>query len=81
MGVRAEFECGATIWCGFFGKDDDGNHDECVETIEVEVDEYDWENARVDGDGRWVYVNTRCPHCRIHHDDEVWAFAVEEARP
>ena len=76
--MKAEFECGATIWCGFFGKDEDGNHDECVEQIEVDVNEEDWEEAKRDGEGRWIYVYVKCPYCRILHDEEVWAFEVEE---
>ena len=59
-------ECGAMIWCGFFGKDENGNHDECYNEIVVEVDDEreHWEQAE-DGEGWLGAVVVYCDACGI----------------
>lgn len=62
-------ECGATIWRGFFGKDEDGNHDECSNEIVVETDDErdEWEPAsrfgHPDEEGWRGCVSVRCAAC------------------
>lgn len=64
--MKLETECGATIWCGFFGKDEDGNHDECANTIVVEVeDERDEWELESSGEGWLGAVVVRCGACGI----------------
>lgn len=43
--LRVWTECGATIYLGLFGKDEDGNHDECDQRIVVDVDDTPEERA------------------------------------
>ena len=75
-------ECGATIWRGFFGKDEDGNHDECSNEIIVEVEDEreEWE-ADSDGEGWLGPVSVYCDKCGILLEwPQLWTEADDDEK-
>jgi hypothetical protein len=79
--IKLETECGATIWRGFFGKNANGDHDECyhVTTIEIEEEELaEWDRAD-DGKGYHIY-SVRCEGCGILMEwPQAWYVVEEES--
>ena len=66
--IRITTTCEATIWRGFFGKNERGDHDECPNVIVVEVDDErdQWEkdHGYDPGEPAWLGpVGVECGAC------------------
>jgi hypothetical protein len=58
--MKLRTECGHEIWVGFFGKNANGDQDECMAEFEVDVDEDEIES---DCSGIRPAFTVQCPKC------------------
>lgn len=72
MSLSIKTECGAAIVRGFFGKDEDGNHDDCAQIVHEELDVgdleeasevYDFKPIEDDPGGYFLCYGVQCPAC------------------
>lgn len=89
--MKLQTTCEATIWRGFFGKDEDGNHDECPQEIVVDMGDVhedevaDWELVEpiVCDDQVRVWfspVSVRCGSCdTLLEWPQQWTEAEDDA--
>jgi hypothetical protein len=58
--VKIRTTCGMEIWSGFFGIDANGTQPDCMEEIEIEVEE---ESIEREGDAVKLCYSIACPKC------------------